>query len=66
SMEGSRMLLNNRLLSYFRAGSPLDDIPLSHFARPYIKALEVYRLEGIPQARLPFELIKFRDLAAQE
>jgi len=51
--------LSGRLAKIFNSpAATLELARLKPLARPYIKALEAYRLSGIPQARLPFDFVK--------
>lgn len=46
-----------KLAQLFSIKSPKDYIKeIVPYASPYLKALELYRLDGIPQARLPFNI----------
>ncbi len=49
--------LTPRLMSLFSRSSGIGELKsMSTFAHPYIKAIDAYRLNGQPQARLPFEI----------
>ena len=49
--------LTARLFSFFKNQSNLEEIkPLVILVKPYLQALEAYRLQGSPQARLPFTI----------
>ena len=52
--------LSAGLSSYFRTSAKQDLKPLVNLAKPYLRALEAYRLNGIPQARLPFDIERRR------
>lgn len=52
--------LGGRLMSYFTNASFISEVAqVKSLARPYLKALEAYRLDGVPRARLPFDMVKF-------
>lgn len=50
--------LTSRLASYFKSKSAYPEIiKLGSLATPYIKAIDAYRLHGVVQARLPFNIV---------
>jgi protease-4 len=50
--------LSSPLMSFFRSKNALSEVAqLGKLVRPYIKAIDAYSLHGVPQARLPFNLV---------
>lgn len=57
--QSKALTLSGRLASALKSPSLMHEISeLVPFARPYIKALDAYRLAGVPQARLPFDIVR--------
>ena len=49
---------SSKLAPYLGISQGLVDLkPLLPLTQPYLKALDSYRLSGVPQARLPFDIV---------
>ena len=52
--------LTSSLLAFLKSPAKQELKPLVNLARPYLRSLEAYRLNGVPQARLPFDIERRR------
>ena len=48
--------LTNAISAMFKSKSSEDKEALAYLASPYLKALEAYRINGVPQARMAFDI----------
>ncbi|HXW52730.1 MAG TPA: S49 family peptidase [Myxococcota bacterium] len=48
--------LTSGLVAFLKSPTIQELKPLVSLARPYLRSLEAYRLNGVPQARLPFDI----------